>query len=300
MSGFRNLTEYVDAFEAGQTYTLVMRKGVIGSVAAASTIQPFDWSTTAGIPAANFYASSPLVSAVLDSGIRPYLPSVSPAKQFLHKITSIVHSPHATTMYGISHRYVLADYLLYYPFLDLTAVGEVQEMTNTVPLPRYTDGNRVQMMIVSQSTHPGAGVMNITYINQNGVQKTTPNFSLAQAAASGYVIVDDRVGFSNNFQYFVPLAAGDTGVRSVVSATVTTDNGGIAAIVLVKPLLFEEMYESSFRIAASAGGAFTEVNVLQEKGAIEIQDGAHLGFIGYSVSDYRGCSIVAAIETVWN
>lgn len=301
MAGFRNIAEYVDAYENGQTFFTMVRKGIVSS-ASHSKIW-FDWTMTGGYPTANFYASSPLVSAVLDSGIRIPLPQVSPAKQFLKSLALCVTHSSTSGTYGASMTHMLHDYLLYYPFFDMTAAGEVQEVSNIVSLPRYADGEGVRIMLISQSAVAGvAGLTaNITYINQDGAEKTTPTFAVSAAAYAG-VCLGALSATGANAPPFVPLAIGDTGVRSIVSAVFNADAGGIAAIVLVKPLFIAATTDPSTRLAIGpvSYGSFSKTEFIIEKQPVEVLDGAFLGFTSWFNADSRYTTLVAGIETIWN
>lgn len=300
MSGFRNISEWCDAYEAGQTWSVVIRKSSTPNIN--DSTRYVDWMYLGGTPSANYYASSPLVAAIPDTGLRPYLPSVSPAKQFI-KTLEVTPYTYSAAMAGATNNWILADYLLYYPFVDFTAVGEVQTMTNDVALARYSDGAGVKMMLVGQSAAVGGGQMTITYINQSGVQKTTPTFYIGLSSYSGQIVNTTTSG-STSISPYIPLAAGDSGVRSVVSATSTVDGGGIGAIVLVKPLHRDFNSESSWRVTASgyAYGAFAQTEFVLQKPPIQIIDGAHLGIFGTPTAggDTRYAAMLLRIETVWN
>jgi hypothetical protein len=302
VSGFRNIREYVDAYESGQTFFTMVRKGR-QTAAMSSTSVWFDWTTMAGYPTANFYASAPLVAAVMDNGIRVPVPSVSPKSQFLKSLALCMDGNNGSTVYGNSLTHRLLDYLLYYPFVDATAVGEEQLMDNSVTLPRYTDGAGVQMMLVGQSAIAGgAGLTGtITYINQDGVQKTTPAFAVGASAYSG-ILVASTLSTGAAGLPFVQLALRDSGVRSVVSATFSADAGGILAIVLVKQLHMDATTDASSLLTTNTQrvGSFAKTEFVIEKQPIKIEDGAFLGFISWIQNDSRSTQLTAAIETIWN
>ena len=303
MAGFRNITEWVDAYEAGQTFYTVMRKGPQPS-GNNDSIKWFDWTTQSGYPTANFYASAPLVAARLDNAIRLPTPSVAPKKQYLKSLSLCLQNQQTSvSTYGSNASHILCDYLLYYPFIDFTAVGEEQLMDNTVASPRYTDGEGVRMMLISQSAIAGGAGLTatVTYINQDGVQKTTPAFSLAAVGYTGLSCVSGlSAGSSPGF--FIPLAIGDSGVRSVVSVTTTADAGGIAALVLVKPLYRDSTTDSSSRVSASGvvNGTFSYTETILMQQPVQIMDGAFLGVMSFFASDARQTQLIAGIETVWN
>lgn len=301
MSGFRNLTEWVDAYEAGQTWSVILRKG--GTAGVNEVGRWIDWMYLGGSPAANYYASSPLVAAIVDSGLRPYLPSVSPAKQFIKTLEVVTLGVNSTTATGATSNWILLDYLLYYPFIDLTAVGEVQLMDNAVAIPRYMDGKGVQIMLVGQSATAAVsnGRLTITYINQDGIEHTTPVFYICSTSFAGELCIIHTS--SGTAQPFVPLALGDTGVRSITSVSMELDGGGIAAVVLVRPLHKDFNADMAHRntSTALAYGSFAQTEFALQKNPIQIMDGAHLGFIGRaSEADTRYEYLLARIETIWN
>jgi hypothetical protein len=69
-------------------------------------------------------------------------------------------------------RLVLCDYLLFYPFVDESVTDE-QIMDNTATLPRYTDGDGVQMMAVVVAAQVGGGTFTVNYTNSDGVSGRT-------------------------------------------------------------------------------------------------------------------------------
>lgn len=301
MAGFRSVSEWVAAYENGQHWSVILRKGVTQAVN--DTSRWIDWMYLGGNPSANYYASSPLVAATVDTGVRPYIPAVSPASQYIKTLSVMQYGTNTGTVSAYGGRWCLCDYLLYYPFVDFTAVGESQDMNNSVTLPRYTDGKGVQMMLICQSSVVGNGQMTIIYINQDGVQKTTPTFFIAGTAFAGQVC-SASLSAQTILLGFVPLAAGDSGVRSVVSANVTVDGGGIGAIVLVKPLHLDFNAAASFRAATSPDtsyGSCTQIEFVKDKTPIRIYDGCHLGFVGMpSTGETRYSNLLAHIETIWN
>jgi hypothetical protein len=133
MSGFSSVAQYADADIAGQTWTTQFRKTVAS--AATTTNGWIDYSYFAGSPSANFYASSPSVSAVVEAIRGIYVPTVAPKTQHLKSLN--VMAANTTTAVNARQSLILCDYLLYYPFIDTDAIGEVQAMDNTVPIPRY-------------------------------------------------------------------------------------------------------------------------------------------------------------------
>ena len=134
---------------------------------------------------------------------------------------------------------MLVDLLGFYPITTVTTTG-AQVLNNTVTLPRYTTGAGVQAFI-TPSTVMGAGTPNISlgYTNSAAVgSRATPaTLPIGNTAAAVTSIVYSGTG-SGKYGPFMPLQAGDAGIRSVqtinLSATYTS---GVLNLVLCKPLI---------------------------------------------------------------
>jgi hypothetical protein len=302
MSGFRNIKEWVQSEDDGKVHYGMFRKFVPrGAITIAG--QWFDYSTASSYPVANYYASSPLISAKIESDRGIYVPCVSPERQFIRKIGVMSSAAGVTTATSQNQILILMDYLLYYPFIDLDAVAEEQSLTNSVALDRYTDGNGVMMMLVSQSATAGGGFFTINYTNSDGVAGRVTEVTYCVAAQPSGAIVN-AITNASGAHPFVPLASGDKGVRSVQSITMARANGGLAAIVLVKPLMWTYVREECRRPTSSPAEDFgdaTEVErIRMQSGTVQIVDGAVLGFIGRtSAGSIASSVLVGTLETVW-
>ena len=283
MAGFKNIRQYVDQVNSGAYTISSFRK----APTQANTIGNWmDMSMASGNPVPNYYASSPLTAAILDpeKGIFHGAP-VSPQKKFLKSLSVFSNSANA-----VASMWYLCDYVLYYPFVDMDAVGEEQTMDNTVAIPRYTDGAGVRMMMVSVAPSVGGGRFSVTYVNQDGATKTTPNHFCT--AATNIATLTATTGAAGGFMPFLQLAAGDSGVRSVTSATFTVANGGLCAIVLVKPLLTMRIREANVA---------TEVDVVRGSPLFpEVIDGAYLNLIGNTNTGSLVSTVFAGVaEFTW-
>ena len=134
---------------------------------------------------------------------------------------------------------MLVDLLGFYPVTTVTTTG-AQTLNNSVTLPRYTDGAGVQAFI-TPSTVMGAATPNITltYTNSAGTgSKATPaTHPIGNTAAAVTSIVYSGTG-SGKYGPFVPLAAGDAGIRSVQSINLSASYvSGVLNLVLCRPLL---------------------------------------------------------------
>ena len=291
MSGFDNARSLLAAIDAGQTWISSFRK--VPAATATITGQWFDYGYASGNPIPNYCAASPLVAATLEADKGIIVPRMSgSARQFLHRLT--VMSAGATS--GTQPLYLL-DYLLYYPFVDMDAAGEDQAVDNSTALPRYTDGIGVQMMVVAQSPTVGGGRFSITYTDSDDVQRTTTSMFCGAAQPSGAIV--SAVLATGGLTPFVPLEAGVKGVKRVDSVNFSVANGGLCAVVLVRPLEVTQTLES---VAVAGVGAAVEKEALRLRGGmVEIKDGAFLALIGQGVAGSLASSpLVGTIETFWS
>lgn len=302
MAGFRNIREWVQSEEDGKSFFGMFRKFVpSGAVTIAG--QWFDYSTASSYPPANYYASEPLVAARIAVSKGIYVPSVSPERQFLRRLMCMSMAAGVTTATSQNQMLMLLDYLLYYPFFDLDAVAEEQTVDNTVALSRYTDGKGVMMMMVSQSATAGGGSFTVNYTNQDGTPgRVTPTVYCVAAQPSGAIVNATQAAAGTH--PFIPLQAGDTGVRSIQSVTMVGANGGLGCIVLVKPIQTTYIREECRRPTSSPAEDFgdaTEIErIRMQSGAPRIFDGAVLGFIGRtSAGSIASSVLVGTLETVW-
>lgn len=300
MAGFRNVKEFADADTAGQTWITGFRKLVASAVSPTSGL--IDYLYYAGSPPANFYASAPYVSALVEANKGIYLPSVAPKTQHLRSLTTMTAASSATTTTNQQQRLIVADYLLYYPFIDTDAVGEQQDMENTVTLPRYDYG---QVIAVSQSAAPLQGQFTITYTNQDNVggRVSQNTFTLSSLAGGGQVATS---ALSNGgFHPYIGLQTGDIGVKSIQSCTFTSAGGGLFALVIVKPIFThiatQECRRTTTGNLESYGSADKYDALIHQAGSPQIKDGAVLGIFGQGYAGSLASStLVGLVETVWN
>jgi hypothetical protein len=289
--GFDNARSLVAAMDAGQTWLSSFRK--VPAATATIAGQWFDYGYASGNPIPNYYAASPLEATQLEADKGIIVPRLAAgARQYLHRLS--VMSAGATSS---TQPLYLLDYLLYYPFADMDAAGDDQAMTQAAALPRYADGLGVQMMVVAQSPTVGGGRFTITYTGSDDVQYTTNSMYCGAAQPSG-AIVSAVLGIGG-LTPFVPLNAGVNGVKRVESVNFSVANGGLCAVVLVRPLEVTQTLES---VAVAGLGAAVEKEALRLRGGmVEIKDGAFLGLVGQGVAGSLASSpLVGTIETVWS
>lgn len=239
-----------------------------------------------GNPVPNYYASAPLVSATLTSNEGVFHgTNVSPAKKYLSRMMLTM----APTGTPLPMTFMLCDYLLYYPFVDMDNT-DAQVMTNSVTLPRYTTGAGVRLMMISQTTYAGGQQVQISYTNQDGVAGRTTPVLVLNTAGNAYSSVIGGA-FANSNGPFVPLQRGDTGIRSVESITFSAPGGGLCALVLVAPLATVVLRGVDAPVERDY---FTETPSMPQ-----IVDGAYLNFIGCPTGSIANVPLFGDATFVW-
>ncbi len=297
---FKTVKAWAASEENGRSWLSFFRK--VPAATGTVTGQWFDYSTASGVPVPNYYASSPLEAATLDAANGIYIPEQL-GKRYLKSTIVMSAASGVTTTTNQNQPLMLLDYLLYYPFIDLDAAGEEQVFDNTVSLPRYESGVGVQMMMVAQAPTVGGGTFTVKYIDADDVERTTETVFCGAAAPSGALV--SAVSAAAGISHFIPLNAGVRGVKRVLSVSVILANGGLAALVLVKPFQVTYAREECRRPTSSpteSYGDASEIEQIRMRPATEeIKPGAFLGWIGKGVAGTLASSaLVGMIETFWS
>jgi hypothetical protein len=277
------------AYDAGRFWTGIMRRS--GPVLAANIWA--DFSYAAGNPVANYYAASPLTSAKLNSidGIDIGPAPAAGLTKYVHKVLVM---PASGTNIGITE-WMLNDVCLFYPFID--GDGAEQFMVPAAVLDRY-DGIGCRVMVVSQGAGVGTSDVIMNYTNSEGVAGRTSTATLNFAAAPGSLASCTPAGTAYTYPCgpFLPLQAGDRGIRSIESVNVLSSAGGIAAFVIVKPIA----RLGGFEALVSGIAAPIEIDTLIDRGQLEkIEPGAYLGLIGRGTTAGTPAITSAEITTIW-
>jgi hypothetical protein len=213
------------------------------------------------------------------------LPNVT---KHLRRFTAIVNTP--TT--AVPLPMMLLDYLAYYPFVDMSNT-DLQTMTQTEPLNRYTDGRGVQIMAVEVAAQVGGSTFNVTYTNQDGVPgRVTPTVTCNTQVSIGTLVntAPATVGCNGPF---LPLQAGDSGVRSIQGCTFLTGDVGLITLVLVKPLATIGVYDITSPVEKDF--------VLDNPATLpRIFDDAYLNLICLPSGTIASGQINGVLETCWN
>lgn len=283
MAGFANVAELVDAEISGAVKLSSWRKQPTQTTALGFW---FDLSMSPGNPVPQYYAASPGVSVAMsqssDGGIF-HGGAVSPARKYLRRMMAMTVTSTAVPM-----PMILCDYLLYYPFLD-ESTTDPQTLTNSATLPRYTDGDGVQMMAVVVAGQTGGQTFSVSYTNSDGVSgRTSKTVTMATQAANGTILTTAR---TNSGGPFIGLQDGDTGVRSVESVTMNGIDVGLFTLVLVKPIA---------QMSIRGIDAPVEVDYLLDFSQLpQIEDNAYLNFICHPGGTLANAPIHGIAEFVW-
>jgi len=286
MAGFPNIQSLVDAEIAGQSSFFSFRKtpNVNGGVGIW-----MDSSLAGGNPSPQYYASSPIVSAVLtrsgEGGLN-HGGNVSPLTKVIKKFNILTAGALAFPL-----NIIVADLLLYYPFIDEGDVTE-QTLTNSVSLSRYTDGEGVQIMCVSQAPRTGGATFTVKYTNQDGVSNRVTEVATMNTSTANGNIIHTSLTTLGTKGPFLALQVGDSGVRSVQSITMNTGDVGLFAIVLVKPL---------FNTHITGNDAPVEIDFAKDNAIPPIvQDDAYLTMLFNPQTNIVGSNYYGYLQTVWN
>jgi hypothetical protein len=241
-----------------------------------------------GYPVPCYYASAPNVAVRLaqstDTGI--YHGNYT-GQKYLKQILVLTDTAGAAPM-----PMLLCDYLLYYPFVDMS-VTDIQPLDNTVSLGRFVDGKGVQIMAVQAASQSGAGnpQFQVTYTNQDGETATSPTVACGVALYNGAIITS-----SPNTRYtagpFIPLAAGDTGVRNIQSIQFLTPDVGLITLVLVKPIAQTALRELTAPVERDYAIDFTSLPA--------IAPDAYLNFLCHPMATISGATVFGTATFIWS
>jgi hypothetical protein len=284
MAGFRSVKRFAEAWDEGRSFTSHFRKSFNATTAGWA-----DFSMQPGGPPANFYASSPLEAATLNGSRGFYIGDAkSPSRRFLTGMSIVANNVNNLG------QLILFDYVLYYPFIDCDDTT-AQVMTNDVTIPRYATGDGIQVVPISLTAHtPPGGSFTFEYVNQAGVTKTSqanPCSPFGGAITAGTALL----GLNNaavNDGLFCKLAAGDSGVRRINSVTFSSANGGLMALVLVRPLVVSAIREASVETEVMAFG-----NGLPP---VEVFDGAYLNLMHRSTTSQQSTFMTGKLNFIWD
>ena len=284
MAGFKNIREIVDqGYTAGKNWSTVFRK--TPAIATTANVW-FDVSFAPGTPRPNYKIGNELEATGFNGGYGIYhgSPITTDGFKFLHKFMIGAVST------IIPATFILCDYLMFYPLVDMDNT-DTQVMDNTLfSLPRYTDGEGVKAFLVATNPYVGGAQFQITYTNQAGTQNQVSEWTTTNT--STYIATLTNAGIGANLRGpWIQLGIGDRGIRSVKDITFLSPNGGLAALVLVKPLA---------TIVHSDITCVSETDFLLNTPSLpRVYDGAFLNLICCPAGSAATVPIFGELTTIW-
>lgn len=288
----QSIDQLVSAISAGQTTRYDWNKITGGSAYAAG--RWYDGSMLNALPIANAWAGTALNWRACDEstgngtqvfGI-PHGGNVSPLTK--HLLNMNAWGTAATSVPGTL---MLVDLQGYYPGISNNTTS-AQTLVGT-PTLRYTNGEGCRMYWV-QTAAAGATAQNIalSYTDQAGNTGNALGATVAMTASGIAGHISHAGTAANNYGPFLPLASGDTGVRSVQTVTFSAANTGTGALCIARPLA---------QITLSVAGLMTEKDLLNQIPSLPvIKDGACLVWLyGAGAATAASTTFAGGIEVVW-
>ena len=281
--------QLISSLTSGKTNRFDFNK--ITGAAAYTAGRWYDLSMLAGIPIANAFSGTALNAQVPNeaSGFSIYHGgNVTPnVKSILNvgAVSAVATAVPATLM--------LVDMCMYYPSINMNS-ATAQTLVNGTPLTRYTDGAGLRAYLVTQTT-TGATAHNValSYTNQSGTAGRTLPVTVACTASAITPHITHSGVSANNYGPFLPLASGDTGIRSVQTVTLSAASlAGTAALVLCRPIT---------TIPITTAGVFAERDLVNQLPSLPvIQDGACLVWLYFAgAATAASTNIYGNIQSVW-
>lgn len=201
---------------------------------------------------------------------------------------------------GVPSILMLVDLCLYYPGINMN-LSTRQTLVNSTTLTRYTDGKGLRSWVTATATS-GATAHNLDngagtgteYVDQDGNTSVHPG-TIAFTASAIVPHISHSGTAANNFGPFLPLAAGDYGVRSYnyFKLSAASGSASTAALCIGKPLA---------TIPLTTVSVMTERDLMNQLPSLpQVQDGAcivPLLYAGGAVA--AATNFYGAVETGWS
>jgi hypothetical protein len=282
----QSVRQYIVAEEEGGTWLATWRKSPTQTTVTGIW---YDLGMATGNPAPNYYAATPLRSKALsrsqDGGI-DHGPDCAPSTKYLKEFGVIATA-------GTPITFLLCDYLLYYPFVDMNSAEVVQ----VDALPRYASGLGVQIAAVQAFSQSGVGSpkFQVQYTNSEGVSgRLTDVASCNTLTIPGNLITSHAVapaGYNHSASPFLPLQRGDLGARSIQGVIWQTPDVGILALVLVVPIEMTLVRDTTAPVERSCLADFNKMP--------KIEDDAFLNILCCPSGSISGAQFHGYLRTVW-
>lgn len=279
----------VDAELAGQTAFATWRKTPTQTTGAGIW---FDLSMSPGNPVPNYYAAAPNIAIALSQSTDGGIYHGANVNQLGYTKYLKTFAAMTTTATAVPLPMLLCDYLMYYPFIDMS-VTDYQPLITNIALPRYPTGRNVQIMAVEVAGQTGVGnpKFQVQYTNQDGVAGRLTYPVACNTQVVNGTIINTASNTAGCTSPFLPLQAGDTGVRLIEGIKFYTADVGLISLVLV-----EVVDDHIIRTidAPAERNCFTDFSSMPV-----IADDAYLNLIVLPNGTLSGAPIHGYIQTVW-
>ncbi len=287
----RSVKDVVDAVDAGRVHTQRFFKNLNTVTGDVWT----DWSYASGQPAfdARIGDAATFTPAVSSRNDAIWFPDIPAGME--RRILSIAHYGQGGASAQTTRDMQMYDLAGYYPLLDGDST-DLQEMDNTLTLPRYVSGEGVFPVIINQVA-PAVSVATatVTYTNSDGVAGRTVDWRVVLGGLTKSCHAPSATGTAPSL--VCNLASGDRGVRSIESIQFLTPPGGLFAVYLVK--LLASLPDRSGD--SNSLGIASERQFLMERSFNMplVPDGATLGFFVHPGAGARTFSLFGNVTFVW-
>lgn len=290
----QSVNDLYAAFGAGQTNRTDFNK--ITGAAAYAAGRWYETFSLNGFPPATTFPGTALTwvtctDASGDGTTRFGIPHGGNVSALIKHLATMAAWSTAAT--GVPAVLKLVDLQGYWPGINMN-VATAQTLLGT-PAHRYTDGAGCRLALVARAT-TGATAHNlsISYTNSGGTSGKTMPVTVACTASAIVPHIVHSGTAANNYGPELPLASGDTGVKSVQTVTLSAASGtaSTAALLLYRPIA---------QIPLSIASLMTEKDFWNQlpSGPI-IKDDACLGFLlGAGAAVAASTTFAGAMETVW-
>lgn len=289
----QSMDQLITAISAGKSVRYDGNK--ITGGAAYTAGRWYDMSALNGLPVANAWAGTALNWRACDEstgngtqifGI-PHGGNVSTDIKHLLNMNAW-----RTAATAVPATLMLVDMEGYYPGINMN-VATAQTMVGT-PTLRSPNGAGVRAgLVITASSGATAHNIALSYTNQAGTAGRTLPVTVAGTVSAITPHLTHSGVAANNYGPFLPLASGDTGMRSVQTLTLSAASlAGTAALVLYRPLT---------QITISVSGLMTEKDLLNQIPSLpRIPDGACLTWLlGAGAAVAASTTLNFGTEFVW-
>jgi hypothetical protein len=291
---FTSIDDLVNSITSGKFNRIDFNKITGGAAYAAG--RWYDMSPLAGTPIANAWAGTALnwVTCNESAGNGTQIFGMRHGGDVTPDTKHVLNGSAITSVTtGVPAQLMLVDMQGYYPGINMNS-ATAQNMVGT-PTLRYTNGEGVRAYLVITAT-AGATAHNIamSYTDQAGNTGNTLPVTVSCTASAIVPHITHSGTAANNYGPFLPLASGDTGIRSVQSVTISAASGsGTAALVLAKPLL---------TIPLTTASVASERDFLNQLPSLpEVKDGACLTWLYFAgAATAANTNFYGSLELGWS